>query len=126
VIKTKQEVVKAEGSIWALPKYAPKLGEFPFRYELRDGTCHYDNRAILVTEVELCAVIPEGVDLYSRALETLTVQENEAMRVYSEAMMRIAEVRKSLLLLDAPKAAPVEGEYIPAPVVPKIDNDIPF
>jgi len=126
MIKTKQELISEPGSIWAIPKYSPKPGEFPFRYELRDGGVHYDNRAILVANVQLEAIVPEGIDLYSMALETLSVQEKEAMRVYTEAMMRIAEVRKSLLLLDAPKEAPAEGEYIPAPKATIKQDDIPF
>jgi len=126
MIKTKQELISEPGSIWALPKYSPKPGEFPFRYELRDGAVHYDNRAILVANVQLEAIVPEGIDLYSMALETLSVQEKEAMRIYTESMMRIAEVRKTLLLLDAPKEAPAEGEYIPASTSFPYKNDIPF
>jgi hypothetical protein len=125
MIKTKQEPITVEGSIWAMPKHNPPVGEFPFSYELKDGVYHWSNSAILVAKVTLSAIVPGGIDLYQMALDTLTHKENEAMRVYSETMMNIAAVRKSLLLLDAPKAAPAEGEYIPAPVT-KRDDDIPF
>jgi len=115
VIKTKPELVVAEGSIWAVPKSNPEPGEFPFKYELKDGHYHWSNSAILVQKVALSASVPGGIDLYQMAMETLTHKENEAMRVYSETMTQIAAIRKSMLLLDSPKPAPVEGEYIPAP-----------
>lgn len=126
MIKTKQEVVTCEGSIWAIPKHNPPVGEFPFQYELKDGVYHWSNSAILVAKVQLSAIIPEGIDLYHMAMETLTHKENEAMKTYSETMMNIAAIRKSLLLLDSPKPAPAEGEYIPAPKVRVDDDDIPF
>jgi hypothetical protein len=128
MIKTKQELVTVEGSIWATPKYNPEKGEFPFQYELKDGVHHWSNNAILVAKVQLSALVPEGIDLYQMAMETLTHKENEAMRVYSEAMMNIAAVRKTLLLLNAPTPAPAEGEYIPAPSldVPADDEGIPL
>jgi hypothetical protein len=127
MIKTKQEVVSIQGSIWALPSHNVKPGEFPFHYELQSGEHHWNGSAIMVTKVTLSAVVPEGVDLYEMDMETLTHRENEAMRVYSEAMTNISNIRKSMLLLNAPTPAPIDGEYIPAPVISKTgDDDIPF
>lgn len=57
-------------------------------------------------EVELSAEVPEGIDLFSRAIETVSVKEAEALKQYNDAMAQLAEMRKSLLLLAAPAPEP--------------------
>lgn len=110
MIKTTKTTVEKKGGIWALPKYEPKPGEFPLTYELSDSaTYHWRNNAILVSEVTITAEVPEGVDLFARAVETVSVKEAEALRQYNDTMRQLAEMRKSLLLLSAP--APAESEY---------------
>lgn len=109
MIKTSKTTVEKKGGIWALPKHEPKPGEFPFTYELSDSaTYHWRNNAILVGEVTLSAEVPEGIDLFARAVETVSVKEAEALRQYNDTMRQLAEMRKSLLLLSAPEPA---GEY---------------
>lgn len=111
MIKTTKATVTKKGGLWAVPKYEIKPGEFPFNYELSDSASyHWNNRAILVQEVELSAEVPEGIDLFSRAIETVSVKEAEALKQYNEAMAQLAEMRKSLLLLAAPTPEP-EGTY---------------
>lgn len=111
MIKTTKTTVTKKGGLWAVPKYEIKPGEFPFNYELSDSASyHWNNRAILVQEVELSAEVPEGIDLFSRAIETVSVKEAEALKQYNEAMAALAEMRKSLLLLAAPAPEP-EGTY---------------
>lgn len=111
MIKTTKTTVEKKGGIWALPKYEPKPGEFPFTYELSDSaTYHWRNNAILVSEVTITAEVPEGVDLFARAVETVSVKEAEALRQYNDTMRQLAEMRNSLLLLSAPVQEP-ESEY---------------
>lgn len=103
MIKTSKTTVEKKGGIWALPKHEPKPGEFPFTYELSDSaTYHWRNNAILVAEVTLSAEVPEGIDLFARAVETVSVKEAEALRQYNDTMRQLAEMRQSLLLLSAP------------------------
>lgn len=111
MIKTSKTTVEKKGGIWALPKHEPKPGEFPFTYELSDSaTYHWRNNAILVGEVTLSAEVPEGIDLFARAVETVSVKEAEALRQYNDTMRQLAEMRQSLLLLSAP--APAEYDVI--------------
>lgn len=134
MINTKAELVKQTGGIWALPKYEPKPGEFPFRYELSTSSTHHWQRgAILVAEVELSAAVPAGIDLFQRALETLTIKEQEALNKYNEEIEALKKERSKLLLLSGP-AEPtgqdyeyVEGGILKADgtFVPK-DDDIPL
>ena len=107
MIKTTKATVTKNGGLWAVPKYEIKPGEFPFNYELSDSASyHWNNRAILVQEVELSAEVPEGIDLFSRAIETVSAREAEALKQYNETMNQLAEMRKSLLLLAAPAPEP--------------------
>ena len=111
MIKTSKTTVEKKGGIWALPKHEPEPGEFPFTYELSDSaTYHWSNNAILVGEVTLSAEVPEGIDLFARAVETVSVKEAEALRQYNDTMRQLAEMRQSLLLLSAP--APAEYDVI--------------
>ena len=110
MIKTKPEVVTQTMGLWALPKQNKQPGEFPFTYELYGTTYHWRNDAILVTQAELRTTVPEGVDLFAMALETLTHKEAEALKTYKAAVAAIDEVRKQMLMLEAPKV--VEPEYM--------------
>ena len=111
MIKTSKTTVEHKGGIWALPKHEPKPGEFPFTYELSDKAAyHWNSRAILVSEVTLSAEVPEGIDLFARAVETVSIKEAEALRQYNDTMRQLAEMRQSLLLLSAP--APAEYDVI--------------
>ena len=113
MIITKAELVKQTGGIWALPKYDPKPGEFPFRYELSNSsTCHWQRGAILVAEVELSAAVPAGIDLFQRALETLTIKEQEALNKYNEEIEALKKERSKLLLLSGPDTYEHDYEYV--------------
>lgn len=113
MIITKAELVKKTGAIWALPKYDPKPGEFPFAYELSDSpTYHWQKGAIMVAEVELSAAVPAGIDLFQRALETLTIKESEALKKYNEEIEFIKKERSKLLLLSGPSTSEHDYEYV--------------
>ena len=69
---TKETIVEGEVSIWAVPKYSPKVDEDPFEYALFAG----DNKpwrdgSVMVITKTMTMILPGGVNLVQKTIETL-------------------------------------------------------
>lgn len=108
MIKTVEQLVKQKFGLWALPNRDTEAGEFPFKYEIYGTTTHWNIHAIYVTEVEVSAMAPAGIDLMTKAHETLDKRQEDAKETYDRTMEGIAKDRQKLYLLEAPPA-PEQG-----------------
>lgn len=102
MILTKKETVTEVVSLWAVPRRSPKIGEFPFEYEVRgtgEHATHWSDAAILLGRFPVTAEVPDGVDLYAKCLETLDHQAKDAMATYSQRIQEIDKRRESLIML---------------------------
>jgi hypothetical protein len=102
MIKTIEQELSCTLYIWATPKWNPLANEFPFDFEVRDSGGHWDDKAIRVSHQLVTVTLPGGIDLYSKALETLDVKERRAMDEYAHKMAIIAEERQQLMLIGRP------------------------
>lgn len=118
MIYTKDELLEFEVDIWAVPKYKPEPGEFPFRYQVYD-TEHkpYQKGSVKVTRKGVYEVrVPEGINLYEKAIETLEAGKQEIYDYAAQQVKELQEQIDSLKLLAAPKETPsnddIEGEVV--------------
>ncbi len=100
MIQTKADKITRKLHVWAVPKYHIKEGEDPFSYELTLCSVNYGNdTAIHLMETEVVIDLPEGIDLYSRAVETLNIRARDLLKDYTTKLQEIEQQRKQLLRL---------------------------
>ena len=104
-MKTTNEVVKSTAYIWAVPKSEWLLkkeveendgiieGICPFRYEITDDNSDYRSSAVLVHEFDIAGVVPAGIDLVLKAVETL---RGKIAEIQAEADKEVAELEKQI------------------------------
>lgn len=103
-MKTKQELVTGEVSVWAIPKATYELealqpGEQPFYYALRTDA-PWQQGAVKVYSETLSMVVPEGIDLVSKAVLTLEMAMEERTKSYQYDMEQLRLQINKLLLLE--------------------------
>jgi len=112
MILTKKELLENKIGLWALPIHDPDEGEFPFRYEMYgvgEHPTHWRDAAIFLGAFPIAVEVPEGVDLFSKCLETLDLQATEALVTYNMRMKEIEENRKALMRISHEKVTVVDG-----------------
>lgn len=117
MILTKKETLESSVGLWAIPKDAKTMepGEFPFRYEVYGVgryPSHWRDEAILINVATITVEVAEGVDLFSKCLETLDLQAQEALVTYTKRMTEIEAQRKSLMLIGHEKTTLIDGVEI--------------
>lgn len=125
---TEKEVVTGKVFVWAVPTPSylkDKYGDRPFHYELNTSDYSYVKGAVKVHEQEISVLVPAGINLVAKAIETL---EDEKVKAREEYLKKIAEYQQQidgLKLLPAPskEVEPSVGEYIPADI---FNDKIPF
>lgn len=110
-MKTKREPVTGQICVWAVPRHpsSVKEGERPFSYELStNSSYHWTTGAVNVHTEEVVVMLPEGINLYEKAMETLYKAKEDAGKQYLEQLAQIDRQIDSLKLL----AAPSTGDFI--------------
>lgn len=110
-MKTKRQPVTKEIHVWAVPRVPStvKPGEEPFVYELSDSKhYHWQTGAVCVYSREVTIMLPGGIDLYQKAMETLYAAKEAASQEYLQKIASIDKQIDGMRLL----AAPTDGEYI--------------
>lgn len=126
-MKTTEEVVKSKAYIWAVPKGEWTLkqeveandgnmaGISPFTYVITSSSSDYRDTTVLVHEFDIAGVVPAGIDLVLKAVETL---RDKITAIVAEADKEVAKLEdqiKNLALI----------EYKPQLVVTE-DDEIQF
>lgn len=101
--------------VWALPKnqdYDDMEGG-PFKYELTNsGSYHWKTGAVCVYEQDVTVEVPAGIDLISKAFETLNAAKVQAQVDYNQRIMEIdKQIHQLLMLTHQPDP---DVEFIPA------------
>jgi len=119
-VKTKETLVQSEAHIWALPKGEYQLKQdleeadgdatkvTPFKFEITDSDSHWRDSAVHVHAFDVAGVVPAGIDLVMKAVETL---RNKILTIQADADKEIAKIEeqiKNLALLEYQPADPVE------------------
>lgn len=103
-MNTEKTTVKGKVSIWAIPKRKSELenlkeGEQPFDLTLRTDHCYADS-AVNLAKVEVEVLLPEGINIMERAIETLEQEAEEAERYAAEVKQRCKQKIESLMLIE--------------------------
>lgn len=127
---TKPEKVVGKAAIWAIPlsdwERQRRKTEDRFEYQICTHT-PYQTGAVKVADVEVSAMLPGGINLYQRAIQTLEEAKEERKRTYNEEISRINEQINSLLQLSwqpAEQPKEVEGEVLAAQEEPVAEVDL--
>lgn len=120
-MKTKRQYVKGPVSVWAIPKSSWERveGEDAFRYVIKDST-PWESGAVKVCTQEVELVVPAGIDLLARAVETLQEKQRAVLAEAHRQNTEYEEQIKRLLMIghDKPEVKEVEGVLV--------DPDDPF
>lgn len=106
-MKTKREPVTGPISIWAVPRHPDTVaaGERLFYYELSTTKeYHWRTGAVCVHTEEVTLMLPGGINLYEKAVETLYAAKEEASKEYLRKLAEIDKQIEGLKLLAAPVA----------------------
>lgn len=121
---TKKTEVTADISIWAVPKYNAEADDDPFNYELFAGGKPWRSGAVKVNTIPVTLMVPEGLNLIQKAIETLKEAQDE---VRTEADEKVAELEKRIgeftlleytptpdaVIPDAPDPEMQDGNWMP-------------
>jgi len=118
-MKTTTEVVKGKAYIWAIPKgeYVLKKeveendgvleGISPFTYLITNSSSDWRDNTVLVHEFDIAGVVPSGIDLVLKAVETLRDKIAVIVAEADKEVKALEDQIKNLALI----------EYKPTPVV---------
>ena len=125
-MKTTNEVVKGKAYIWAVPKSEWTLkqeveenegvmdGICPFQYDITDSKSDWRNNTVLVHEFDIAGVVPAGIDLVLKAVETLRDKICEIQATADKEVAKLEAQIKNLALIEY--KSPIETK----------DDDSPF
>jgi hypothetical protein len=117
-MKTKATVVTGDVSVWAVPRSAWQIerhpDEPPFEYALYAGDSEpWTTGSVKVYTEQRTIQVPDGIDLVSKAVETLQEAKEEARRECQEKLDKYDTQIRSLLLLTGPSDPDaLEGELV--------------
>ena len=104
---THETTCTGQVSVFAKPnlEYDPTDRESPsFTYILREGTTHYYDTYVLVCTHDVTLATPAGVNLVSKAVETLQAKITEKKAELAEDIARLeAEIAKLQLITYQPE-----------------------
>lgn len=91
---TKDRSVTNTIYVWAIPNINGSADEEPFYLELRCASSKpWRDGAVCIYETEVSVVVPSGINLIAKALETLRAAKQEAL---AECEQRCQEIDKSI------------------------------
>lgn len=101
-MKSIAQSVKGKVHVWALPKNKDydDMSEGPFKYEITNsGSYHWKTGAVCVFEQEVTVEVPAGIDLISKAFDTLNAAKVQAQVDYNQRIMELDKQIHQLLML---------------------------
>lgn len=88
--------------VWAVPKnpdYDDMEGD-AFKYELSDSsTYHWKTGAVCIHKESITINIPDNIDFFQKALDTLEAAKVEALAEYTQKIAELDKHIQSLLML---------------------------
>ena len=93
-MKTEETVIKYDISAWAVPSEYEDTGKLPFRYITKLGNdTPWQDGAVKLHKRELALVVPAGIDLLEKAIETL---KGEIQKTRAEAQVKVEKYEKHM------------------------------
>ncbi len=111
-MRTIETVVSSKAYIWAVPKpeylLKKELKEaegdatkiIPFEYEITSSETHWRDSAVRVHEFDVAGVVPSGIDLVMKAVETLRDKILKVQAVADKEIVKLEEQIKNLALIE--------------------------
>ncbi len=114
---TKDTEVKGDISIWAVPRRGAEPDEDPFEYELfTEGNKPWRDGAVKVNTLPVTLMVPAGLNLVQKAVETLKEAQNEILKDANEKVAEL-EARIGELALLTHQEPPNDDRTVdPAPL----------
>ena len=93
-MKTLQTKVEFKFSVWAIPLAFADEGELPFEFKVMMGlNTPWQDGSVKIMERDSMVVVPAGIDLLSKAIETL---KGEIQKTRAEAQVQVEKYEKQL------------------------------
>lgn len=108
-MKSTAQTVTGTVYVWAVPKDATyeDMTDGPFKYEIsQSSSYHWKTGAVMIHEQDVTVHVPAGIDLISKAFETLNAAKVEAQVEYNKKIMEIDKQIQGLLMLTHQPAEP--------------------
>jgi len=101
-MKSVAQAVTGTVHVWALPKN-PDYDDMdggPFKYEVTSsGSYHWKTGAVCILDHDIVVEVPAGIDLISKAFDTLNAAKVQAQVDYNQRIMELDQQIKQLLML---------------------------
>ncbi len=129
-MRTVETVVSAKAHIWAVPKPEYLLRQeleeadgdtskiTPFQFEITNSSSHWRDAAVHVHEFDCAGVVPAGIDLVMKAVQTLRDKILAVQERADKEIVKLEEQIKNLALIEYKPATPVipgERDYDDCP-----------
>ncbi len=117
---TKLTEVTQDVSIWAVPNHNAEANQDPFTYELYTDGKPWRDGAVKVNTLPVTLMVPAGLNLIQKAIETLKEAQDEVLK---DANEKVAELEKRIgefTLLTYSPTPDADGSVVDAPLQ---DND---
>ena len=107
-MKTKQEAIKGSVQIWAMPRTEWEIKQLveggeaeplPFSYQIRTQSPWTDG-AVNLHEAEVTVMLPPGIDLLKKAIDTLEEAMMAKTRAHNKDMTVLKKKRDALLMIE--------------------------
>jgi len=131
-MKSVAKTIEGKVFVWALPKDASyeDMTDGPFKYEIsQSSSYHWKTGAVMIHEQDVVVNVPAGIDLISKAFETLEAAKVEAQVEYNKKIMEIDKQIQGLLMLTHQpdggdiESYDVEGNYMGDGLVGELVDD---
>ena len=85
----------------------------PFKYEITNsGSYHWKSGAVCVYEQDVTVDVPAGIDLISKAFDTLNAAKVQAQVDYNQRIMDIdKQIHQLLMLTHQPEPQPEDNDH---------------
>lgn len=110
-MKTKETEVTGSVTVYAIPSGKK---DAPFDYKIYDDTCDLSSEhRIKVHSTEIVIILPAGINLVEKAIETLEEKRAKAREEYYREDTRLQnEINKFLQLTHQPEPNSIEGTVV--------------
>jgi hypothetical protein len=114
-MKSSAQSVAGKVHVWAVPKnpdYDDMSGD-PFTYEVTSsGSYHWKTGAVCVHDQDIIVEVPAGIDMISKAFETLNAAKVQAQFDYNQRIIEIdKQIHQLLRLTHQPEVKPEDNDH---------------
>jgi hypothetical protein len=114
-MKSVAQTVSGKVHVWAIPKN-PDYDDMdggPFKYEITSsGSYHWKTGAVCILDHDIVVDVPEGIDLISKAFDTLNAAKVQAQVDYNQRIMELdKQIHQLLMLTHQPEPKPEDNDH---------------